>query len=403
MNLLFITTQLPFPPKSGGVIKSFRLIDHWCRNHNVTVACLLKGDDKKHIDEFTKSVQVKELIAEECNIKRSGINLIISYLKGMTLNIFRNFSASFLRKIETTLSEIDLIFVDHYEMYEYIKRLSPQQPVILHEHNAEFVMWQRLADIEPNVVKRTILKMEASRIKKAELGFIQDAELTLAAPNDIAELVSAGADESKFEKTYHLGEDEMIQWPLVDFAETELRILYIGTLTWEANVDGLIWFLESVWPGLLSKHPAVQLDIVGKNPDRRIVDLVKQDSRITLLGFVDDLRELYDRSRVFICPLRFGSGIKVKVLNAMYRGIPTVTTAIGVEGLELESGKEIFFNSADQVEFSNQVSILLENRDQWETMQRAVRKKAKDFTWNSLLQAHDQSMKALLDNSIKLN
>lgn len=400
MKLLFITTQLPFPPKSGGVIKSFRLIEHWSQDHYVTVACLLKGDDKAHIENFTNNVPVKELITEECNVKRSGLNLVISYLKGMTLNIFRNFSSTFLKKIEAATAAADLIFVDHYEVYEYVKRLKPSQPVILHEHNAEFVMWERLADIDSNIVKRTILKMEASRIKKAELNFIEDADLTLAAPNDIDELVEAGADKGKFQKTYHLGEDEMMEWPLVAFEKTESRILYVGTLTWEANVDGLVWFLESAWPTVKAKHPSVHLDIVGKNPDQRIVDLAVNDSQITMMGFVDDLRKVYDRSRVFICPLRFGSGIKVKVLNAMYRGLPTVTTDIGVEGLELESGKEIFYNSADSKEFSNQVCTLLEDSNHWKSMQTAVRKKASDFTWNSLLHSHDESMKALLDNSI---
>ncbi|MFT5972464.1 MAG: glycosyltransferase involved in cell wall biosynthesis [Cryomorphaceae bacterium] len=400
MNLLFITTQLPYPPKSGGVIKSFRLIEHWSKSHDVTVACLLKGDDNKHLEEFTNKVNLKKLITEEFNVKRSGLNLIISYLKGMTLNIFRNFSTSFLARIRTVLGETDLIFVDHYEMYEYIKKLSPKQPVILHEHNAEFVMWQRLAEIESSFIKRTILKMEASRIKKAELNFVEHAQLTLAAPNDIDELVSVGADRKKFDKTYHLGEDEMIQWPLVAYSKTELRILYIGTLTWEANVDGLVWFLESVWPGVRSKHPGVQLDVVGKNPDQRIVDLANEDSQITLLGFIDDLRTVYDRSRVFICPLRFGSGIKVKVLNAMYRGIPTVTTEIGVEGLEMESGKEIFYNSADSKEFSHQISLLMEDKDLWEAMQRSAREKATDYTWSSLLDSHDQSMKSLLRKNI---
>jgi glycosyltransferase involved in cell wall biosynthesis len=209
-----------------------------------------------------------------------------------------------------------------------------------------------------------------------------------------------GADRNKFDKTYHLGEDEMIQWPLVAYSKTELRILYIGTLTWEANVDGLVWFLESVWPGVRSKHPGVQLDVVGKNPDQRIVDLANEDSQITLLGFIDDLRTVYDRSRVFICPLRFGSGIKVKVLNAMYRGIPTVTTEIGVEGLEMESGKEIFYNSADSKEFSHQISLLMEDKDLWEAMQRSAREKATDYTWSSLLDSHDQSMKSLLHKNI---
>jgi glycosyltransferase involved in cell wall biosynthesis len=104
-----------------------------------------------------------------------------------------------------------------------------------------------------------------------------------------------------------------------------------------------------------------------------------------LTGFVDDLDIYFQKSKVFISPLRFGSGIKVKVMNALYRGIPTVTTSVGAEGLAVKSGDQIFI-SDNMADFIHQISLLIEDELLWNQFKLKSRALAKEkYTWDNVL------------------
>ncbi|MBD3843801.1 MAG: glycosyltransferase, partial [Campylobacterales bacterium] len=195
-----------------------------------------------------------------------------------------------------------------------------------------------------------------------------------------------GIESNKFYPTYHLGNTHLLEAPSITFEQTKKSLLYIGTLTWEANVDGLVWFLEEIWYGIKIANPEICLSIVGKNPDKRIIDLTKNDSSIDLVGFVDDLEEYYSSSRIFISPLRFGSGIKVKVVNALYRGIPTVTTSIGVEGLDVVHEKEVMV-ADNPIEFIECVNRLMADENLWQSIVEQSRGLMREkYTWESVFE-----------------
>ena len=137
-------------------------------------------------------------------------------------------------------------------------------------------MWQRLAEIDKNPVKKALIQLESYRIRKTEKTYSDRASLILAAPNDI-------------EPTYLLGEDFLLDSPDIDFKETEECLLFVGTLTWEANIDGLLWFLNNVYPKVIAKCPGLKFYIVGKKPDSRLVSKSKELPSITLTGYEKEL------------------------------------------------------------------------------------------------------------------
>ena len=320
---------------------------------------------------------------------------MMSYLGHRTLNVFRNYSRDFRDKVSEVIQSYDVLFLDHYEMGQYIPD-DCSIPVIFHEHNAEYMMWSRLAEIEQNPIKRSVIQLEAFRIKKAESAYAERATQIWAAPNDQIELKKLGIEVEKMVTTYHLGEDDMLDAPELKFQETERRILFIGTLTWEANIDGLLWFIENVWP-IIEKDRTIHFDIIGKNPDERLLNFAKGKERIHFHGFVEELESFYKRSRVFIVPLRFGSGIKVKLLNAMYRGLPTVTTEIGTEGLDIREGDEIFQTHKAET-YAEKVLLLMNDEPVWSSMSKNSRRKARRYSWKELLDEHDKSLEQLMTN-----
>ncbi|MFT6996708.1 MAG: glycosyltransferase involved in cell wall biosynthesis [Cryomorphaceae bacterium] len=392
MKILFLTTQLPYPPFSGGVIKTWNLVKHWSSN-DLMLVCALKEGEENHMAEFQEKVPNVELFTIPFDRKRTPLNLLRSYFTAPSLNVFRNYNKQLDIKVKEWAPQCDLIFVDHYEMGQYVHK-SFGKPVVLHEHNAEFVMWERLAEIENNPIKKALIKLEAGRIKRAEKMYAEDASIVFAAPNDIEELAKIGVDRDKLKPTYHLGEDFLLERPDLEFDQTEKALLFVGTLTWEANVDGLIWFLDEIYPLVLKNHPDIHFYIVGKNPDQRLISRAQKFDSVELTGFVEELEPYFKKARAFVIPLRFGSGIKVKLLNAMYRGIPIVTTPIGTEGLEVVSGRDLFCTQSEEEQVAA-ITTLVESKSKWESLRNHSREIAKNYTWKKLLSDHDEVINSL--------
>lgn len=390
-KILFITTQLPYPPISGGVIKSWKMVKHLSEKYNLYAAFFLKGKDREKFSEFLSLVNLKGHYVEDLDIPRNIKTLLFSLLQFIPLNLFRNQSATFKKHIDTVASEYDIILIDHYEMFQYVP-IGFKGKVVLHQHNCEYLMWKRFGEIEKNIFKKGALYIQSFLIKKYESEIGKKSDAILAAPNDIEELEKLGIPKEKFFITYHLAEDDFLTYPPLNYSPHKEALLFVGTLTWEANVDGLIWFLNNCWESLLQEKPNLQLYIVGKNPDTRIVEYANKYQNISLPGFVEDLEPYFQKSGVFICPLRFGSGIKVKVVNAMYRGIPVVTTPIGIEGLAVENNKHIAYASEPEA-LTQSILNLLNDENQWSSIALNSRSFAKEhLSWEFVYLTMDNAI-----------
>ena len=385
-KLLFITSQLPYPPYKGGVSTSWNFIKYLSENFKTSMITILKWDDPDYEEEFLSKVKLEKYHSYELNIERTAGTVLKSYVKGVPINLVRNYDKKLEQTIHSWLNtgEFDFVFVDHYEMFQYIPD-SVKARTIMHEHNAEFVMWQRYSEISSNPIKKLVTSMESKRIKQVEKAYCEKADMVLANPNDQEILQGLANGSSRIEQIIPCGEDFMLEWPDLEWDNTENSILYVGSLGWEANVDGLIWFLEDGWDELKRQNPDVKFYIVGKKPDDRIVELAKKHEDIILTGFVEDLEDYYGKCRVFITPLRFGSGVKLKVMNAMFRGLPVVTTPIGSEGMPIQNGLHLY-HTMDMREFIDNTTTLLTNQEAWERLRDNSRKlTAAQFSWATQL------------------
>lgn len=396
-RVLFITTQLPYPPVSGGVIKSWKLVERLAQEFDLSLITALKDEDQTHEKAFLEKTKLAFYFSTQINTPRTALNLLKSYILAPSLNIYRNASKSLKKKVNEQILLADVVLVDHYEMFQYIPK-TYTGPVILHEHNAEYMLWQRLAELETNWFKKLVLYLEQWRIKQAERCYGVRANLVLAAPNDIQALSMLGISKEKFRETYHLGDDSMSNTSTIDQLDPEKKeksLFYMGTLSWEANIDGLLWFLKDIWPSIKREVADVQFYIVGKNPDERLINATKEDKNIQLTGFLKDPNPLIQRCRVAIAPLRFGSGTKVKVLTYMYQGAPVVTTPMGIEGLSVEHKKHLFCTHEAPI-FAQYCIELLQNPSLGKQIGLAGQEIALTrFGWRALLDAHVKHIKDL--------
>lgn len=393
-RMLMITIELPYPPTSGGRMKSWNMLQYMSQRMEVGLVCPLKYG-REELTEFQKRVSLRQFLHEPVELERSGKNLAKSYFKGIPLNVYRSCSETLKRQVASIAHEYDVILLDHYESFQYLP-VDFNGMVIFHTHNATYLMWERYATGDGFWAQRWASALEAVRVKRYERKVCERADLVFASPNDIDSLVAIGATRGKFRETYHLGDDSQLALPSLKFENTDNSLLYIGTLSWEANVDGLLWFFADVWPRLTAKNPELKMFVVGSKPDTRLLDAAKPYPAIEFMGFVNDLEPYFLQSRLFMAPLRFGSGIKVKVLNSMCRGLPIITTSVGAEGIAARHMEHLSITDNAQ-DMAASIEQLMQDRTAWERLEAGSRELVRQkYTWARVLGFMEAEILALL-------
>jgi O-antigen biosynthesis protein len=168
-------------------------------------------------------------------------------------------------------------------------------------------------------------------LKEMETGIFKKSDIILTPSVDEKEIIHSLSDTFNVETILPF----FFKKPAVLIRNFEQRnnILFVGGFGHLPNVDAVEWFCKEVWPIVQSKIPGAKFIIAGSNPPDSIINL-KSDS-ILVKGFVSEqeLNELYNSVKIAVIPLRYGAGVKGKTVEAMYNGLPIVSTSFGIEGM----------------------------------------------------------------------
>ena len=236
----------------------------------------------------------------------------------------------------------------------YIKK-NEKLSLVYRAHNIENVLWKLTAEKKSRKVIRMFLQFQAWVMKHFEqdvcskvdaLACISpDDHATLSQNNRAAAVVPMGMNFS----------DSLIDTEIFTQKDS-LRLGFLGRLDWPANADGLCWFLEKVWPKLQSQN--IQLMIAGSG-DGSYLEKYRQLKNLHLVGAVEDAQAFLREQHVLICPLFIGSGTRIKVIQAATQARAYVSTALGVQGLDLVDRNE--YLCAESVEQWEQAILSLKN------------------------------------------
>jgi len=159
-------------------------------------------------------------------------------------------------------------------------------------------------------------------------------------------------------------------------------LMFIGGFNHPPNEDGILWFVNSVLPLIKRKLPGIHLTIVGSNPSQELKDL--QSATIHVTGYVEDVSPYFENARVFVCPLRYGAGVKGKLGQSFSYGLPVVTTTVGAEGMGLSHGVNALI--ADKAEdFANNVIDLYTNSNTWQNISKKSREVIEEHFSNHVI------------------
>jgi glycosyltransferase involved in cell wall biosynthesis len=149
-------------------------------------------------------------------------------------------------------------------------------------------------------------------------------------------------------------------------------VLFIGTISYQPNKDGIHWFHTKVWPGLKARFPGIKWFIVGRFPSIDVLNLAETDQSIEIHADVVSTQPFLDMADVAICPLMTGSGTRLKILEAFSAGVPMVSTHLGAEGIEAKHGETIYLADTP-IEFERAIAELIESPEQADSIRRAAR------------------------------
>jgi glycosyltransferase involved in cell wall biosynthesis len=367
MRVLFLTPELPHPADSGGTIKTSAILAYLGQRHNVHLLCFRRRPLTQEQARWCATMGHVEMMS--LNRGRSLVNLVRSYLRGVPLSIERNRSGLMAELVSGRVREgdYDAVFVDSWLMAQYLPARSLGL-ALLHEHNAEHVMWRRQAQRERNPLLRALIRLEYQRVRSYEASILPrfDSVFTVSEADRDA-LTGLGAEPERLRVLPNLPEPSLLERPGLSFAAAEPMILYFGTLSWQPNLEGLEHFLRSVFPLVRRRMPEARFVIAGKGAPSWLQEMARRTAGVEFLGPVADAESLYRRARLFIEASPTGGGTRLKVLNALARGLPVVASPEGAEGLDAVPGEHLLV-AGDAESMAEAVCRLMADDGLWQVL-----------------------------------
>ena len=363
MYILILTNKPPFPAKDGGAIAVFNLAKGLAETG--TQVHILAMNTSKHkgskLQETTNQNLRLDYVDVKTNIRLFNLtkNLLFSKLP---YNAERFINQNFLNELKNILQakEINIIQLEGPYLsfcIDTIRQYSKAK-ISFRAHNIEHEIWQRTAAFQKNHLKKSYLNHLAKRIKKFELSLLKQVDLLVPITS---------RDDSEFKKfgnnlpsaVIPVGID--ITNEFVQHYGNFESIFYIGALDWIPNQEGLLWFIEKVWPIILTKVPNVQFHIAGRNAPKWL-EKVFAKPRIRFHGEIENASDFIAKNGIMIVPLFSGSGMRVKIIEGMALGKAIITTSIGAEGIEAINGHDIVIANTAW-EFVDELIKLFRNQD----------------------------------------
>lgn len=343
MKILQLCHKPPLPARDGGCIAM----------NNVTEGLLNAGHEVKLLTIYTQKHGLKmeympdqyvEATRFESCFVDTSINLVDAFSNLITrdsYNISRFFSPDFDIKLSRILKreKFDIIHMESLFMTPYIGtcRRHCKAKVVLRSHNLEFIIWERMASGTKSVAKRAYLKYLSKKLREYELRVIEDVDgIATISEEDENKYKLLGCDKPITTIPFGI---ELDNYRPNSEVEDHLSLFHLGSLEWSPNLEGVIWFLEDIWPNILKRFPDVRFYLAGRNIPR---DIIEQDyPNLEVVGEVEDAHEFMRGKSVMVVPLLSASGVRVKIIEGMALGKAIVSTEIGAEGLGAERNEHI--------------------------------------------------------------
>ena len=391
MKIVFLCNQFPYPPISGMRRKILILAKYLKKEGNKIYLFSLTPPEREFKNEIFEEIK----IAKKIKIIKKIFNSFKKFLKKpIQISIYN--SSRNIKDFRNYIEFIkpDLIFVDYIRSGDYSMNINLRK--IINYDDPQSLKFKRmetyLKEIEnpfgegmnflplflrkillTPIFKKIILKYEVYTLKRYEREISKYYNLVF----------TNSFEDAKYLQKNGVKNIKLFP-PLIDrefykFENLEKKnvITFVGKMDYSPNPHAVLYFIKEILPEIEKIYPNhFKFKIIGANTPSWMFKL--QNDKIKVLGEVEDIRPYLSESKVFVAPLKFGTGIKVKIIEAMALGVPVVTTSVGVEGINVKNGVHLFIKDEPK-DFAKCVVELLED----ESLRKRIAENAKNYVFEN--------------------
>ncbi|QIG80684.1 TIGR03087 family PEP-CTERM/XrtA system glycosyltransferase [Stakelama tenebrarum] len=332
-DILFLAHRIPYPPDRGDKIRGFNILKYLSRKKRVhLIAFADRSEDLKRKGGLAPFTGNRSIVWRSKPQLAAGVQSLLTH-RPVSLTSFQN--ESLQQSVDNILARhaIDTIFVFSGQMAQYLPA-RPRQRVIMDFVDMDSAKFEAYAQSSKGLKSwmfareaRLLQQFERQVAARADASlFVSEAEAALFRKRTGAERVYAV--ENGIDTEFY---DPAAQFKRIDSMGP--LIVFTGQMDYRPNVEGVEWFVRTVWPHIRVSHPDVRFAIVGRNPTDAVKALGKEPG-VVVTGEVADVRGWLAAASVAVAPLKIARGVQNKVLEAMAMARPVVATGDAAQGID---------------------------------------------------------------------
>jgi glycosyltransferase involved in cell wall biosynthesis len=399
MKILWVKAGGLVPPDTGGKIRSYNILRELARRHSVTFFSFHgahENDQHPGLKDIFDRVVCVPLSLPAPKSSRELADYGIRLFSPQPYGITKFCRPEVRQQLRTSLKleSYDIILCDFLTPAGVIPWDSPI-PKVVFTHNVEAMIWKRHYQVAMNPVWKGISWWEWRKMQAAELRYLRLADRVLTVsetdrnifaaslPGQTITVIPTGVDVDYFKP--------------MPVEELPNSLVFTGSMDWLPNEDAIFYFVEAILPLLKPQCPELVLEVVGRNPSRKLQALAENEKSLRLTGWVEDIRPFLARGSVCIVPLRIGGGTRLKIFEAMAMGKATVSTTVGAEGLPVQNGENILLaDTPDQFAYS--VLSLLHDAKRRRQLGTAARILVEEnYSWPKIAESFSRILQQVVD------
>lgn len=365
MKVLQLCHKSPQPSIDGGCI-AINNITRGLISNDISVKVLTISTSKHpfHAENFTKEyLDETNIEAAFVDTELNVVDAFSSLVTSDSYNISRFFSPDFDILLRKTLEKekFDVIHLESLFMTPYIHtvRRFSKGKIILRSHNLEYMIWERLANATINPAKKIYLKILAKQLKKYEINILNSIDgIAAISKEDKAKYVNLGCKKPIETVPFGIDIENYTPSDNTRNLNENLKLFHLGAMDWKPNLEGISWFLESVWKPILSKKTKTELHLAGRSMPKWLIEYDVEN----LINHreVASANDFMNSNHIMVVPLLSAGGMRVKIIEGMALGKVIISTKIGAEGINYKNRENILIADTPE-EFNAQIEWLHEN------------------------------------------
>jgi GT2 family glycosyltransferase/glycosyltransferase involved in cell wall biosynthesis len=397
-RVLWVTPYSPYPPSHGGAVRMWCLAAELSRaGAPVHLLSFIEGESERvHADALADVFASVELVSRPKDMRRWR-------RRSRQARFFFEFEDEEFARLLGQLvhqHEIDVVQLEYTQMGQYAQR-SRTVATCLTEHDlASRSMFRAAGSGSPH---RLRVLQELVKTLPVERALCETADVVFSVSPDEGRLIGALAPGATVNDDVPTGVDTTLMAPPegssgsvgvaapdsapAALAEAGQSVLFVGYFAHHPNVDAADWLISDIWPRIREAHPGARLRLAGRAAPKWLVRKHACRLDVEFLGFVDDIREVYEAADVVVAPIRYGAGVRVKLFESLSCEAPTVATSLAAEGIPVEHG--VHLRIADDADsFAREVVELLGDAEEAARLAAAGRRlMVEHFDWSRSAEA----------------